>query len=336
MIEWIRHDTSTHVQFNIAVREAAHSTGINERGYHACPGTPRSATLNTVDEPLNLSAPLAWQLASQLCAANIAATGVDCSATHAIWQYLRLLGLIGSLDARADFYWRAFDDVTGGADSPRVLIAGTADYSMLAHTIAAFRARGVEPRITVVDLCETPLALNRWYAERSGCRIETCRTDIFGYESGAAFDAVCTDSFIARFPHAQWPRLCEKWHDLLRTGGLFITDNRLRPSNADARVVFSAEKIRTFIAEVLRASTAAGATLGVDPAALAHQAGRYAQSHFAYPLRAPEQLGSLLECAGFRLERLTVETVIAESAAALSGPSTRGGGQFVRTVASRL
>jgi hypothetical protein len=291
--------------------------------------------VNTIEEPLALSAPLAWRLAPQLCNKN-SAGGSDCSAAHAIWQYLRLLGLIGSLDARADFYWRSFAQVTGSGAAPRILISGTADYGMLAHAIATFRSRGVEPCITVIDLCETPLALNRWYAERVACRIETCRADIFSYENSAPFDAVCTDSFIGRFPHAQWPRLCAKWHDLLRVGGIFITDNRLRPSNTDERLTFSPEKVSAFTAAVLRAASAAAATLDVDPPALSRKAEQYARSHFAYPMRSPEQLGSLLEQAGFRIEHLAVDTVTADTSAGLSGPSVRGGGQFVRTVASRL
>ena len=44
-----------------------------------------------------------------------------------------------------DFYRRAFQSVAGGNGAPRVLVSGAADYSMLAHVLALFRERGVEP-----------------------------------------------------------------------------------------------------------------------------------------------------------------------------------------------
>jgi hypothetical protein len=45
-----------------------------------------------IDEPLELSAPLARQLASRLCRKN-PATEDSCEWDHGFWQYLCILGL---------------------------------------------------------------------------------------------------------------------------------------------------------------------------------------------------------------------------------------------------
>src|SRR5882672_2854991 len=133
-----------------------------------------------IEEPLLESAPLAWRLAPQLCNRDTG-NGEDCSAMHGAWQYLRALGLVGSIDQRADFYREALAPVAEAATTPSILVCGAADYAMLAQIVAAFRGRNVEPDVTVIDLCETPLMLNRWYADRAACRIKTVREDVLKY-----------------------------------------------------------------------------------------------------------------------------------------------------------
>lgn len=43
-----------------------------------------------------------------------------------------------------------------------MLISGTADYSMLAHLLQAYRNVEAAVHVTVLDRCETPLYLCRW------------------------------------------------------------------------------------------------------------------------------------------------------------------------------
>src|SRR6185503_8404923 len=168
-------------------------------------------------DPLVESAPLAWQLAPQLCRKD-PATGEDCAWEHGMWQYLRLTGLVGSIESRASFYAGALERVeeqgerappgkspgpsrsprtpTTGTGALRVLLSGTADYALLALVARGLCKRGVVPAVTAIDLCGTPLALNRWYAERAAVRLETVHTDILHYRAAQPFDAVCTDNFL--------------------------------------------------------------------------------------------------------------------------------------------
>lgn len=296
---------------------------------------PNARSTVTPEEPLALSAPLARQLAPQLCQKD-AVSGEDCSWNHGFWQYLRLLGLITTPRHHADFFRQAFAGVAGDAGPPRVLISGAADYSMLAHVLAAFGERGIAPAVTVVDRCETPLFLNRWYAERLSRSIESCRSDILEYQSAAAFDAVCSHSFLGQFALPQRVQLMAKWRQLLRPGGLAITVNRIRLAAVPTKVGFSDEQARTFSATVLRQAEAMRETVAVDPQELAQQARIYAGRQAAYPVKSLEEIRGLFEHAGFSVEYLACAPVAAGARNAVSGPTTPGSAEYACIVARRL
>src|ERR1700754_3275813 len=93
-----------------------------------------------VEEPLALSAPLAWRLAGELCWRG--PEGARCDWFHGIWQVLRLLGLNTTPEHHAAFFCDALDRLPAGS-SPRVLISGSADYSMLAQLLPGFHERGM-------------------------------------------------------------------------------------------------------------------------------------------------------------------------------------------------
>lgn len=294
--------------------------------------------MTSADETLAAGAALAWQLAPQLCEAD--AAGGSCAGMHGVWLCLRRLGLLGTIESRRDFYLQALRD-TAGVDGrpPRVLISGAADYAMLEFVLEAFRPRGIVPQVTVTDVCETPLALNRWYAERSGCAIETVRGNILDFRHGAPYDVVCTDYFLGWIAPEHRAALVAKWRSLLRPGGMAITANGLRPADdpahAAARIEFSPAQIAQLRASVLERAATPGAALPAEPEALADLAADYAAWHRAYPVRSVEDVRALFEGGGFELQRLAVEDMVA-AAAGVSGPTLRGATrQFFTLIAVR-
>ncbi len=283
-------------------------------------------------EFLQLSAPLAWKLAPQLCRRD-PATGENCAWTHGLWQILRILGVVGSIEYRSDYFRRALEGVSGS--TPRVLLSGAADYATLECVLALFRARGVEPQITVVDMCETPLALNRWYAERVACTIETHCSDIMDFESENPFDAICTDAFIGRFPQDRRTALVARWHDLLRPGGLAVTYNRLRRNGGSAAVGFSTAQADGFARAVRAAAGPLQTMLEIAPETLEQHARLYAERHVTYPLQSEQELRDLFERAGFSVDNLELSRTDAGAAPAASGPSIRSGAEYAGITASR-
>ena len=291
--------------------------------------------MHSLREPLELSAPLARRLAPQICRKD-PATGETCAWCHGIWQYLRLMGLAATPEHHAEFYRRAFRAVAGGKGAPRVLVSGAADYSMLAHVLASFRERGVEPDVTVVDACDTPLHLSRWYAERESASVACSRADILEYDADAPFDAVCSHSFLVQFSPDERIRLLEKWRQLLRPGGAVITVTRVRPMAGSERARFSPEQAQSFRATVLRQAEAMRALLQVDPNELAQEAELYISGQRPWPVHSREEIQHSFEAGGFRIDELSDAPPAGPSGQQQDGPAVAGSGERVQIIATRL
>ena len=294
----------------------------------------RRTQMNAVFDPLEESAPIARRLAPELCR-NDPDTGRSCAPSHGLWQYLRLLGLALSPEHHRELFQRALDGVAAPAEPVRVLVSGAADYAMLAHVLAAFGRRGVKVAATVLDLCETPLALNRWYAERVAQPLETHCGDILEYSPRERFDVVCTHAFFAMIPARQRPALLGKWHALLRPGGIAVTVNRVRPDNSAAQVSFGEDEVLAFREAVRARARAFGPALGIDPDALALDAEHYARRQHFHPVRSAEEIGALFEQAGFALDHLSVAPIAQGKQAGIAGPTVPGTADYLRVIAKR-
>ena len=282
-----------------------------------------------LDEPLAESAPLAQEL-SKRC--RIGPDGVSCAWSHGLWQYLRLLGLVTSPSHQAEFYRAAFARLA--VPSPRVLVSGAADYSMLAVVLAACRSSGAEPAVTVIDVCETPLALSRWYAARASAAIETHAADIRDFTAREPFDVVCSDNFFGRFPRAERPAVAARWASLLRRDGVAVTVNRIRAEGGEGPVRFSSAQASAFV-ETVRQAARASAALSALGEQIADRAAAYAQRHFTYPMSSAEELRGDFESAGFAVEQLDTASAAGGNRQASSGPSVRGFQSYARLVARR-
>ena len=275
-----------------------------------------------VDEPLLESAPIAWRLARELCRTN-PATGASCEWLHAFWQCLRIIGLAATPDRHAGFYQAAFDGVGAGDGSPRILVSGTADYSMLAHVLAAFRARGVEPSVTVIDVCETPLELNRWYAQRAGGRVETAQSSVLQYPAPAPFDCVCTHSFLGMFSGEERPALIAAWRRLLKPGGRVVITHPLQPLQSNEPNRFSPEQATAFRGLVGSRAAQLAAIIGTEPDAIMARAERYLEARYGHPLRSGDEIAALFEDGGFDPVHIACGPVTVEEPPAIGGPGLR-------------
>lgn len=274
------------------------------------------------EEPVLESAPIAWRLAPKLCRKD-AVSGEDCSWLHGFWQCLRIMELAATPDRHAEFYRRAFDDVAGASGPPRVLVSGAADYSMLAHVLAAFRGRGIEPAITVIDVCETPLYLNRWYARRTACEIKTLRCSVLEMPDSAVFDAVCTHSFLGQFSREQRPILVAAWRRLLRPGAPVITALPLRPWGADEQNRFTPDQAEAFRSVVRSRCVTLLESLETDQAGIMQKAESYLRARYGYPVRSGEEIRDLFERAGFTVKHLACGPVADERPSGAGGPGLR-------------
>lgn len=209
----------------------------------------------------------------------------------------------------------------------RILIAGSADYGMLAQVLAAC-ARPVE--VTVVDLCETPLALCRWYAERLGTTVHTVIADALGFVSDRPFDVVCSHSVLGRFSADERRRLVAGWRDRLQPGGRVVTVNRVASTAAGAADRFAEPDASAFRDAVLAAARARP-DLEVDAVWLGHAAEDYARRYRTRPIFTHEEALDLFTGAGFTLAR--ADSIALEGRT--RGPSTKQAAEYLHLVASR-
>ena len=284
-----------------------------------------------LQEPLELSAPLARELAPQLCRRD-PQTGESCAWYHGFWQYARLLGLGTSPVGHARFLAEAFGELAVSLKRMQVLIAGAADYSMLAHVLAVCRSHGIAAQFTAVDWCETPLELNRWYAQRESVALDTLCSDLLDALPAGSHDVLCTHALLGHIRPADRPRLLTNWRQALRPGGRVITVNRLRPGSPDVPAAFSAEQVEAFV-DAVRSNAG---KLDIDAQELARAAQKYAQRQISWPVRSLDELRQLFEDASFRIEALSsgpMETAVGR--AGIDVPTVPGNAQYGRVVAVR-
>jgi SAM-dependent methyltransferase len=285
-----------------------------------------------MDEFLRLSAPLAAQEASRLCARQ----GLGCGWYHGVWQYLSLLGIVTTPRDHAEFFVDAI--AKEATDRPRrVLVCGAADYGLLHAVLGAFGGIRDVPWITVLDLCETALMLNRWYAERARVEISTVRSDILDYQPPGPFDVACTHCFLGYFAPSERHRLWRKWAEILAPGGRVITINRIRSDSSDSPVGFPPALAGAFRERVLQAAERRQADLDIEPRHLADLAAEYAQRKRTYPVGSLEELAEPIARSGFTIERLGELPALSPAPGETSpGPTVRTSrNQYVGLIATR-
>lgn len=270
-----------------------------------------------LEEPLVLSADLMHGVGGVLCASDHVDRS-SCSWYHGAWQYLRLLDMVSTPTWHRSFYDRAIGDAIESPDDPRVLITGTADYSMFAYVDHALRKRESNGEITVLDLCATPLFACQWYAKRVGRAIQTVQQDLFDPQlklEDGSFDLVCTDAFLTRFTPAEAKDVIEAWWRLLRPGGHVVTTVRLH--DLSPRIRDASQQERDFVVSALESARRWEPFLQVSAREIERLAAAYAKRMASSPIGDAAIIRSMFSDAGFAV----TESAISDTPGEL-GPTT--------------
>jgi hypothetical protein len=184
---------------------------------------PDARTLaKRIAEPLLESAPLAFATAMAQCPHDSA-----CQVYHAVWQYLRMAEVVRSVRVDGPIYAAVAQRMARAGRLRRVLVTGTADYSMLAHLAYGARLAGTEVEFSILDRCATALHLNEWYADRNGLDVRTIQADVLEYEGCDEYDLICTHSLLTLLPPASRGRLFGRWRTWLAQDGRICFSNRV-------------------------------------------------------------------------------------------------------------
>jgi len=291
--EWIISKRQQDIELAIRTRDSllAHRAKDN-------PDTIRQRL--TLEEPMLKSAPLMKMLSEVLCKGSY----VDkegCGWYHGVWQYLRILDMVSTPTWHSEFYKRALapEHLRSTIQSPpRILVSGTADYSMTAHIIWAHERRNTKcPHITVLDLCQTPLWLNKWYAARNNVEIDIVCSDIFEYSPEIRFDYVVTDAFLTRFNEDEKRRVVNKWHSLLSAKGKVVTTARI--DDTPSPVKATPYQVSAFGEKVEELAKRWQEFISMPPEEISSMATIYAENMISYPFEGLKQCKNLFLRCGF-------------------------------------
>lgn len=264
-----------------------------------------------LEEPMITTAAIAHQLAGVLCQGDHVSPE-DCSWYHSVWQYLRIFNMVSTQTWHEEFYLNALRKLAAQKESCKVLISGTADYSMLAHVLWGFNEAPSAPDVTVVDLCETPLFLCKWYGKSTRTRITTVAADILKFGINNSFDLIATDAFLTRFSPDERKQVINRWFELLRPGGYVLTSVRIEPGLSGLSIQATPEQIKEFRCKALLEARRWQGFLPSSAEEIANLAEQYAKRMTSYSFNSENELRSLLLGAGFIIERIELAEVPGE------------------------
>jgi hypothetical protein len=227
----------------------------------------------------------------------------SCDWYHSVWPYLRCLGVVSSPAWHRTFYNKALRQELERGAGPRVLISGTADFSMAEQVCFSACAARPDPeavRVTVLDRCPTPLAACRWYAERAGFGLTAVQADISALDAiGGPFDVVTTDAFLTRFDREGCAEVLDAWRALLRAGGSVVTTVRVHNQKDSLRG--AADDVYEFVDRVEKRAFIDESGIFHDVQAIVEAAQSYATRMRSTDLGGAQEIVRLLINGGFEV-----------------------------------
>ncbi len=256
-------------------------------------------------ELLDAAARLTRQWAQKYCTRREDG-GWSCQPYHQSWTTLRLIGAISGARTDENFFVEHFGSVAKSNPDAKVLIAGTADHAMLHMLLSAFRAQGGEPEVSIVDQCQTTLALNEWYAGQVGARITTYHGDLrLIDEISDVYDIVTTHSIFSFIAPENLEEIFHSLKNKLNAGGKLICAQGLHPQReTGSRIRFSPEETISFQDRAMKCFAEFGALPDVDESVMRELATGFATSKDIGAIGRSEDIAAPLAKAGLAQEFL--------------------------------
>ena len=261
------------------------------------PDTPHLPTVAT----------LLRQHAADLC-------GDGCRAYHSAWGYLRLFDILPSVGRDHDALMEGLA-VALSRQPRRILISGAADSGILAYVAAACSVASIEPEITIIDQCETPLRVIAWYAKQIGVRVECRKADALALADDD-FDLIVAHSFLNFFSDGGRQTLARSWHQAMRRGAKALVIAQVKPAAPAKARRFGPEKARQLANKAREQwQTSVHRTL-IPSDDLERLVDAFAEARTSYPLQTAGSLTEPFTANGFSVLRLEPYT---ESQGEVSG-----------------
>jgi len=149
----------------------------------------------------------------------------DCRDYHLSWPALRLIETTG-LDSDRPRLLHLFRDLAEGGRR-RWMVAGMADSGLAATVGAAVWPVHGDAVITLVDRCETPLALCREVAARAGRTFRTFSADLMHFQPAAPQDVIVAHSVLSHLPGEARAAVARRFREWLGPDGRLVLTARI-------------------------------------------------------------------------------------------------------------
>jgi len=164
----------------------------------------------------------ALRISSQNCQGGFASYDT-CNWYHGSWPALRTLGVVSNPYWHLDFFRRQL--IQKNQD---IAVLGTADFSL-----PFLVDQTTTGKITIFDICNTPLDLCRIVSRKNKLNWEVGRLDIRADFIEKEFDLIINDAFLTRFPKVARQGVLRNIGRMLRKDGVYATTVRIRQPGDD-------------------------------------------------------------------------------------------------------
>jgi hypothetical protein len=238
-----------------------------------------------LSEMLKKSANFSYLVSKRICAPSSHMDSLGCCWYHSAWQYLRIIDKVSSPTWHLDFYFDTLIETI--KEGSRILISGTADYSLLALIFESARFSNKKVDLTVTDICDTPLLLCEWYASEMNFSINTIKGNILELENLGDYDIIITDAFLTRFSKSNKEIIIKKWLSSLTDYGNIITTIRIED---DVEVKANDNEKEIFIQDAIREISQYDR---IFPDSIQGLINNYADNIMSYPLKSENDMDDL-------------------------------------------
>ena len=165
-------------------------------------------------------------------------------------------------------------------------------------------------KITVLDVCATPLKIAEWYAHERKTNIITRQADAkqTGFHA-ETFDLIVTDYFLTKLPLEDQAIVVSEWHRILKPEGRILTTIHLSSNHHGIQADES--HIHQFSDKVERVALANSKSLRLDSKKMREYAEKYMRKNISYPIRDESELHHVFN--GFELSIVSTFTSSVET-----------------------
>lgn len=186
------------------------------------------------------------ELAARSFGLALASCG-ECCDYHATWSYVRAAGLRKGAPADTPHLSECLAHLS---EPLSVLIAGSADTGQVAAVANSLSGR--RHRITLVDICETPLALCERFAADQSIPLTVLRGDIEEAVRYGPFDVVLFHNFLSFLDDEKRHATLASLRPALTKQGRLVIFQRLAAAEASSGVAFDGAETARQVIEALR------------------------------------------------------------------------------------